>query len=51
MKNSKNVYNSQSCYIIGDGVGSYPSDPTKPENWGGYTGIRGQESAKAFGKN
>lgn len=32
-----------------DGVESYPSDPTDPENWGG-TGIKGQGAAMAYGK-
>ena len=33
-----------------DGVESYPSDPTKPENWGGDTGVTGLGAAKAYGR-
>ena len=33
-----------------DGVESYPNDPTKPENWGDETGIKGLGAAKAYGK-
>lgn len=35
--------------ITGDGVESYPSDPTDPKNWGCDTGISGQGAAAAYG--
>lgn len=34
----------------GDGVESYPSDPTDPKNWGGDTGVVGQGAAAAYGR-
>ena len=34
----------------GDGVESYPSDPTDPDNWGSDTGVRGEGAYKAYAK-